>query len=384
MEGTKPRQRKDKRWQSNYTKWTPAGPKRASVYGKTYTECLANLHEALAATRGTLNFDSGELTVGEFIRKWLDDSIKGTVREVTYLNYELSFTRHIEPELGRIRLTKLTTPHVLSWLRAKKEAGVGAATMRRALALLKRALAQALHWQLIARNPAEGVKPPRYAPRETRPLSPEELVAFLEAIRGDDYEALFLIAVTGGPREGELLALRWDDVSADCTEVRIDEGVVILPGGVERFNAPKTRSSRRSVPLTGLAAAALREHRKRFLERRLASGGVPPGDWSEALVFPSPRSPEHVYRARNVLRRLDRILERSGLPHVTFHGLRHTFATLMSVTDAHPKDVQGILGHARISQTLDTYTHHVSAHQRAAIQRLDELLGAVSESSSKR
>lgn len=180
---------------------------------------------------------------------------------------------HIEPGLGRLKLAKLTTPHVLAWLRAKNEEGTGAAVLKKAFGLLKRALAQAVAWNLIPRNPAEGVKPPCYSSPEISPLSLEDVPRFLEAIRGDPFEALFLIAATGGPRESEILALKWEDVAQDCSHVRIDEGVVVLPG-VEHFDAPKSKAAKCSVPLTRMAATAPREHRRRFLEARMQTGGA--------------------------------------------------------------------------------------------------------------
>lgn len=368
-EGTDPRLRKDGRYEIKYTVQTPRGPKRRSVYGSNPTECRANFREAVRASGSGFAFEAGKLTLGEFMREWLD-SLRGTVREVTWIDYDAAFRNHIEPDLGHVKLAKLTPLHVRSWMATKRAENTSPVPVRKALALLKRALSQAVAWDLAQRNAAEGAKPPRYVPKKKKPLSLADVRRFFEAVKGDPFEALFVVAVTTGFREAELLALRYDDLDLEAGRLRVDEGVVVLPGGVEDFNEPKSKSGERSVPLTAPAIAALREHRRRFQERRIRSGQR--GDIGRELVFPSPRG--GVYRAPSLRLRLYKLLGAAGLPKTTVHELRHTAASLLAVGGTPPRTAKEILGHAKIATTMEIYTHLPPEMAKKAVANMDRML----------
>ena len=138
-----------------------------------------------------------------------------------------------------------------------------------------------------------------------------------------------------------------------------------------RFVEPKSAQSRRVVTLSKAAVAALREHRKRQLEERLQAGEY----WQEQdLAFTtalgSPIDP------RNLIRDFHRLRVRAGLPRLRFHDLRHGCATLLLAQGVHPKLVQELLGHSRISMTMDTYSHVMPALHREAADKMDAMLGA--------
>lgn len=368
-EGTDPRLRKDGRYEIKYTVQTPRGPKRKSAYGKTPTECRANFREAVKKQGHGFAFDAGKLTLGEYMREWLD-SLRGTVREVTWIDYDATFRKHVEPELGAVKLSKLTPLHVRSWMATKRADGTSPVPVRKGLALMKRALSQGVAWDLVHRNAAEGAKPPRYVPKKKRPIPLRNMARFFEAVKGDPFEALFVVAATAGFREAELLALRYEDLDLEAGELRVDEGVAVLPGGVEEFNEPKSKKGHRAVPLTEPALAALREHRRRFKEARMRSGER--GDLGGELVFPSPRG--GVYRATSLRRRLYRLLEAAGLPKTTVHELRHTAASLLAVGGTPPRTAQDILGHARIATTMEIYTHLPPEMAKKAVGNMDRML----------
>ena len=225
---------------------------------------------------------------------------------------------------------------------------------------------------LIPRNPVASVKSPRPRRSEIKPLDREQVRTLFEAASGHRLEALYTVAVTAGLREGELLALRWEDVDLEATVPVLQVRRILSEARSGRiFEAPKSGKGR-SVRLTRKAASALSAHRKRQqLEERMVRAGL----WQDhGLVFPSgvgtPLS------ARNLQRHFKALLERAGLPKSTrFHDLRHTCATLLLRQGVHAKYVQELLGHADIRLTLNVYSHVLPDMGDAAAGAMDDALG---------
>ncbi|MDP9480774.1 MAG: N-terminal phage integrase SAM-like domain-containing protein [Actinomycetota bacterium] len=180
---------------------TAGGPKRRYVSGKTKTDARAALRKAKANTDGGLVFDAGDLTVGKFVERWLEESVKGSVSHRTYHNYASQARNHIVPGIGRVKLKALSPAHVQGLYRAKLDAGLSAASVRYQHAVLRRAMEQATRWGLVPRNVCALVDPPRVVGKEVTPLGPEQSRALLDAARGDRYEALYAVALEA-VREG--------------------------------------------------------------------------------------------------------------------------------------------------------------------------------------
>src|ERR671932_456631 len=172
--------RKDGRWVSQYTVYTANGPKYRYIYGKTRQAVAEKLTKAMADRDGGLIFDAGKMTVGEYLDRWLSDSVRGTVRASTYERHEGIIRTHLLPSLGRIKLKSLTPTHVRGLHREKLDAGLAPATVRKIHSTLHKALTQAVSDGLIPRNDA-AVKAPRPDPEEMHPLSAEEASALLKA-----------------------------------------------------------------------------------------------------------------------------------------------------------------------------------------------------------
>src|ERR671932_2084652 len=187
--------RKDGRWVGQYTVYTAKGPKYRYIYGKTRQAVAEKLTKAMADRDGGLVFDAGNMTVGEYLDRWLSDSVRGTVRASTYERHEGIIRTHLGPSLGRIKLKSLTPTHVRGLHREKLDAGLAPATVRKIHSTLHKALAQAVSDGLIPRNAAD-VKAPRPAPEEMRPLSEQQARVFLEAAAGSDFEALYVLSIT--------------------------------------------------------------------------------------------------------------------------------------------------------------------------------------------
>jgi integrase len=200
-------------YMARYTVQTATGSKRKTVYGKTRAEAAQKLTKAMAERDKGLIFDVENQTVGEYLQRWLNDSVRGSVRESTFVCYEVLCRRHIIPFLGGIKLSKLTPAHVQGFYRDRLDSELASASVHKCHTVLHKALGQAVKWHLIPRNVCDAVKAPRPTPQEEmRTLSPEETRRLLETAHGDKLEALYVLAITTGMRQGELLGLKWQDI----------------------------------------------------------------------------------------------------------------------------------------------------------------------------
>ena len=233
-------------YRAAYFVHTANGPKRRYVSGKSREDVAAKLTKALGQRADGLVFDAGSLTVGEYLQRWLKDSVKGTVRHSTYEVHRHMIEPYIIPSLGCLKLKDLSPVHVRSLYRDKLDSGLSAATVRKIHNVLRKALKQAVMDGLIPRNVCEAVRPPKVERKEITPLDRDQARALLEAVRGDRLEALFLLAVHTGMREGEILGLTWDDVDLKRGVLRLRRALV-RDGGKVRLGDLKTAKSRRQV-----------------------------------------------------------------------------------------------------------------------------------------
>jgi integrase len=312
---------------------TPAGTKRRTVYGKTRGEVRDKLAKALAERADGLVFDDENMTVGEYVTRWLEDSAKGGLAHRTYANYKLQLRRHIVPAIGRVKLAKLNPAHVQGLYAAKLREGLKPSSVRYMHSVLRRSLEQAVRWNLIPRNQAAIVDPPKVWKEEIKPLDPEQARAFLRAAgeAGDRYEALYVLSLAAGLRMGEALGLKWSDVDLAGGSLRVNRQLQRMrreedagkPGRLV-FSEPKN-ASRRTVDLPQRALAVLKRHRKRQLEEKLKAGSAYE---DSGLVFTTAKGTP--LDAQNVVNRhFKPLLRRAGLPDIRWHDLRHSCFTLL-------------------------------------------------------
>jgi integrase len=276
--------RKGGGWCAQYVVYTSEGRKRRTLYGKTRQEVAVKLAKALSDREGGLLFDAGSLTVAEYLDRWLTDSVKDTVRMTTYQGYERICRLHIKPSLGRVRLKELTVAHVRGLYRDRLKAGLAPRMVQLIHVTLHKALKQAVMDSLIPRNITEVVKPPQPEKKEIRPLSPEQARALLRTAKEEKLEALYVLAITTGMRQGELLAIKWEDVNFEAGVLQVQRTLSTATGGGFTFSAPKTAKSRRSIKLPNTALSSLRKHRKAQLEERMKLGEL---FVDQGLVFTS-------------------------------------------------------------------------------------------------
>ena len=353
--------RKDGRWVGVISLgYVDRRRKRKAFYGATRREVQERLTATLKATQEGRPIPPEQQTVDQFLGVWLEDCAKPTIRPRTYVRYAEHIRNHISPAIGHIKLAKLTPQHVQALLNDKLAGGLAPATVRYMRAVLRRALNQALKWDVVARNAAALVDVPRVPHHEIKPFTPDQARAFLDAIRGDRFEALYSIALALGLRKGEVLGLRWDDID-------LEKGTLTVRSSLQRIDGkltlvePKSKQSRRTVAMPRTVASALRLHRARQLQERLLAGSR----WQDrGLVFPTTIGTP--MDTRNLTRHFKRALSEADLPSLRFHDLRHSCASLLLAQGIHPRVVMEILGHSQISLTMNTYSHVIDDLQREA------------------
>lgn len=356
--------RPDGRWTAQLSL---PGSRRKYIYGKTRREVQEKLTVALRAQQEGLLVTGPAQTVGQYLKRWLEDTVRHSVRPRTYQAYDLN-VRRVLPHLGHVRLTALTPALVQACYGALLERGLSRRSVEQAHTVLHGALRQAVQWGLAGRNPTEAVAVPRPGQREMRTLSAEEVRRLFVASANDRLHALWVLLATTGLRLGEATGLRWEDIDFASSRLFVRRAMQRQPGVGMAIVEPKTERSRRTVHLPVGGVTALKEHRRRQVSERLAAGSL----WrDQGLVFCNvaggPLDPSRVNKA------FLKTLQRAGLPSIRVNDLRHTAATLLLSQGVHPKVVQELLGHSTIALTLDTYSHVVPALHAEAASKMDGL-----------
>jgi integrase len=366
--------RKDGLYMARYTIETATGTKRETIYAKTRREAAERLSEALANRDKGLVFDAGNMTVGEYVTRWLEDSAKGDLAARTYHNYRLQLRQHIIPSIGRVKLSKLSPANVQALYAAKLRDGLKPSSVRYIHAVLHRALEQAVKWNLIPRNPARAADPPKIREDEITPLNSEQARRFLDAAAREKFEALYVLSLTAGLRMGEALGLRWTDIDLDAQTLRVNRQLQRMrrdgvKSGTLEFSEPKN-ASRRTIDLSQRALEALSNHRKQQVVEQLKAGS----NWQDnGLVFATGKGT--ALDAQNVVNRgFKPLLRRTDLPDIRWHDLRHTCFTLLLSRGVHPKYVQMLAGHASIQLTLDRYSHWMPSMGKHTANAMDDAL----------
>ncbi len=312
------------------------------------------------------------MMLDEFLDQWLQNAAKPRLSARSFSDYEYLLKRYVRPSLGGIKLSELQPLEIQKLYTDLQVRGLSARTVRYVHAVLSSALKQAVRWRMIFYNPASAVELPKQSRKEMKSLSPEDATEFLKAASEDRFGVVFIFALATGMRPEEYLALQWKDIDLE-RGVAIVQRTLIWPrkGGGWYFGEPKTAKSRRSIPLPSSIVLILKKHKREQAEARLKAG---PKYQNNDLVFATREGTPIMMR--NLLRRhFKPILERAKLPDtIRLYDLRHSCATLLLAEGEHAKVVSERLGHASITLTLDTYAHVLPSMQKAASDKIENLL----------
>lgn len=362
-------QRQDGRWTgAAYVLTTEGIFKRIYVYGRTREEVHGQLVKLQERSARGLPHPGRAWKVGEYLDYWLADVAKPAVRPTTYAKYELMVRLYLRPGVGRHRLDRLSVATVQSFFNARLASGDSVAKVHIMRMVLGAALTRAMREELVSRNVARLATLPAAPVKDRRPCPADEARRFLEASRSDPLHPAFVLMLVYGLRRGEVLGLSWQDVDFDEGLIRIRRQLVRV-GGRLHLGPVKTRAGARELPLLGIAHEALVEQ-----ENRRVLGGCP-NEWTcEDLVFTTVNG--QPVEPRNLGRSFERIVQAAELRTIRLHDLRHTTASLLKKLGVPARDAMVILGHSRISVTLEIYTHVDEESRREAVGRIDHLLSA--------
>ena len=339
-----------------------------ALYGKTRGEVAGKLNAAINDKNKGLPSLDDKKTLEQFLRDWIKDVAKPRVRPRTFESYSCFIDYHIIPALGKSVLTKLTPQHVQQLLNEKSESGLAAETVRHIHSTLRCALNDAVRWGLVHRNVASLASPPKLEKRELHVFTIEQTNNLLEAVSNERLEIVFWIAIYLGLRRGEILALRWQDINFDSQTMHVC-GTLQRVARSLQLTETKTESSRRTLPIPDVLLAKIKTHRSNQLQDRLKAGS----SWQEKdLVFTTKYGTP--VEPRNLVRRFHEILKAAKLPKIRFHDLRHSCATLLLTKGVSMRTLMDVLGHSKISQTMDTYAHVLPETKREAINLMDTIL----------
>lgn len=357
------RQRPDGRWEARFTIGRDPGTGRQiqrSVYGATQQEVRKKLAEAVAALDAGNYFEPSKMTLGRWVEIWLQEYMRDK-KYLTVKHYKAQCRAHIVPSLGAVKLSELTTPQIQSFYNGLQRGGMAAKSVRNVHGILTKCLSTAVQVGYLRDNPASRVTLPKVEKKEIRPLSDEQVKAFLTVSAGDEYEIILKTILFTGLREAEATGLTWDCIEFKAGTIKVCKQLQKRPQQDGGFTfAPLKNNKTRIIKPAPFVLSLLERRRREQVEQRFRAGELWTG-WSNAeerktaLVFTTATggnlSPQTVYNHYKKLAR------KIGAPDSRVHDLRHTFAVLSLQNGDDVKTVQGNLGHATAAFTLDVYGH---------------------------
>jgi integrase len=305
-------------------------------------------------------------TVAQFLDHFMQTYVRTNLRPRTEQGYRYYMRYHIVPTLGGIRLQNLTGQHIQSLHAQMLEQGLSNRTVLNCHKVLNRALVLAVESNLLTQNPAKSAKPPRPKTRSMEIWEADTFKAFAVAAKDSPFLPVYRLAVLTGMRRSELCGLKWDMVDLGAGSLRVSRTLQHIDGQGLVEGEPKNHSSRRTISLGSGALEVLRGVRVAQSEKRLSIGKLWRG--TGHVFTKGDGSPISGSRASKSFAKL---VKGNGLPHLTFHGLRHTAASLLIAGGVHARTIADILGHSSITVTMDTYGHLMPGVQEDAINVLD-------------
>jgi integrase len=326
------------------------------------------------------NIATSTTKLTDYLDKWLQHKAQGSLAANTLEQYTELVDRYLNPLIGQARLRDLT-PLIIQAAYDDLGSRVSPRTVRYTHAVLSSALKQAVKWRMMPDNPALFVDLPKQQRKEMRAISGSQVRQFLEAAVESKHFALFATLLETGLRPSEYLGLMRSDVDLSRGIVTVQRTVIWKRDGTEfYFGEPKTKRSRRSIPLSPQLVKLLRRHLARQGAARLKAGSA----YKDLTLVFANENGQPLREHNLIVRHFKPILDRAKLPkEIRLYDLRHSCATILLEQGEHPKVVAERLGHSSTAITLDIYSHVAPTMQENASAKIaNEMYGGRKSHSS--
>ena len=368
------RRRGERSWELKYEAGTDPRtgqriPKYQSVKG-TKREAQAELVRLMETVRRGEHVDPVKLKLAEYLDRWEQGWLALQVGPKTRERYLELLRLHVRPALGGLQLHKLQPVHLAELYGRLSKQGLSPGTIAHVHRAVRKALAVAMEWSLLLRNPAAVAKPPRGQAHEIEIVTVEQAQKILQFFRGRSLYPIIMLALATGMRRGELLALRWGDVDLDAGRIQVERALEQTKAGLW-IKEPKTKHGRRGIRVPPSVVAELRAHWTQQQQHRLKLGLGRAGN--DDLVFPrwdgtlrSPNATSTEWR---------QLLREFKLPAISLHALRHTHASQLIAAGMDPITISRRLGHASATITLNVYGHLFGSGDDRAAEIIEAAFG---------
>jgi len=342
---------------------------------KTKKEAEKKLAEVIYQIETNTFINPDKLTLGEYLKRWVSDYVELNLAPSTVAGYKVNIEKHIIPSIGNVPIQKLQPAHIQKFYNEKLKNGrldgKGGLSAKSVIYIhrnLREALTYAVKQQILIRNVADMVELPKIKKFQAKYLNEDEVQKLLEVFKGTYCYIPVMLAVGLGLRRGEALGLQWKDIDFDNNTIHINRSLIPTKQGLP-FHDPKTEGSKRIIVASETIMSELRKVKENQEQNKeLLEEAYNELDLVTCYDDGSPINPVALGHS------FARTLKRNKLPHIRFHDLRHTNATLMLKQNVPAKVASERLGHSTIEITLDLYSHVLKEMQEEAASKIEELL----------
>lgn len=378
------RQRKDGRWEARYTIGRDAGTGKQiqkSIYGATQKEVRQKLQQVCADINNGIFAEPSKLTVAKWFDIWLKE-YNNNVKPYTMKAYREKVNLYIKPALGAIKLTSVSAPAIQKFINSLSTGDndsriLAPKTVKCVHGVLHKGLQQAVILGYIRFNPADNCSLPKMQQKEIKPLEEDEIKRFLDVIKGNKFEYLFLVDLFTGLRQSEILGLTWDNIDFKTNTIYVCHQLQRQPerGGKYVLSSLKNNKTRKITAAATVMHALRKQRQKQFEERALAANL-----WHEDipnLVFTNEFGGHLTHNT--VLKYFHKVTEAANIEDARFHDLRHTYAVSSLQAGDDIKTVQENLGHHAAAFTMDVYGHVTEKMRQDSADRMENYIKSISE-----
>lgn len=367
-------------WEARYSTGTDTGSGKQiqkSISGKTQKEVRQKLTSIIGKIDNSTYTEPEKVTVKQWLETWQAEYI-GDVKPFTVKSYQTQIDCHIVPALGAVKLSALTTPQIQKFYNAlgKGDKPLSPKSIKNVHGVLHRALQQAVEVKYIMYNPSDACKLPRVEKKEIQPFNETQIREFLTAIENHRFGTLYKVTIFTGMREGEVMGLQWSCVDFSNGTITISKQLQKeKKKNAKYYLAPLKNDKTRIIVPAPFVMQLLKKRREEQILQRFKMGEA----WNNEfdLVF-TDETGKHLAHS-TVYNCFKRVAASIGAPNSRFHDLRHSYAVAAIQSGDDIKTVQGNLGHATASFTLDVYGHVSEQMKKQSSERMEKFINSVKD-----